>query len=394
MKLDAARGGGRLRGAAAMASRRVASVVWCGAVFGDVAATRTAEGVLGQVDAARPVCRFLALGPANTTLQYADAPSHAMPRVVLALAATTALVATTTCVAAAATPADAFDFRDAASTDGPTPLLWLPLGDSITFGCGNSALPRQKAVCVPNAGGYRVPLAWTLAQLNYNVSTMGTLTNGGDDTPPQWHHHEGHPGWRWDQVDDILDQSLETSPTPPDLVTIHLGTNDCGQGADLPTLQVGVALWLVPQAECVPDLLTMRAYTAASRRGDIARAHPRAGAPTTRPRRTAPARCCRTCSKRCPRPPCSWRRSSASRRRPHAPTPTTRRYPTSSATSKRKEWPSPTRPWRSGRACAWAPTHQGRTHSRACAARPRCTRRPPGICAWRAPLRSTSLRRG
>ena len=35
---------------------------------------------------------------------------------------------------------------------------------------------------------------------------------------------EGHPGWRFDQIDKLLNASFATSPTPPDLITVHLGT--------------------------------------------------------------------------------------------------------------------------------------------------------------------------
>eukprot|EP01052_Picozoa_sp_SAG31_P009117 SAG31_NODE_473_length_15222_cov_4.788005_2_plen_248_part_00 len=106
-------------------------------------------------------------------------------------------------------------------------LLWLPLGDSITWGCGTEAAPRGGPDCCATCGGYRVPLAWALSQAGYNVSTMGTLKSGPEYVPEQWIHHEGHPGSRFDNIDDILNKSMATSTTPPDLVTIHLGTNDC-----------------------------------------------------------------------------------------------------------------------------------------------------------------------
>ena len=51
-------------------------------------------------------------------------------------------------------------FSVAATTD----LLWLPLGDSITWGCGTDAAPRGGAACAGDAGGYRVPMAWALSQ--------------------------------------------------------------------------------------------------------------------------------------------------------------------------------------------------------------------------------------
>lgn len=56
---------------------------------------------------------------------------------------------------------------------------------------------------------------------------MGTLITGPIYTPAQWHRHEGHPGWQINEVDEILNKSLATSARPPDLITIHLGTNDC-----------------------------------------------------------------------------------------------------------------------------------------------------------------------
>ena len=116
-------------------------------------------------------------------------------------------------------------------------LLWLPLGDSITWGCGTDAKPRGGAACCPTCGGYRVPLAWSLSEAGYNVSTMGTLVTGPEYVPNQWIHHEGHPGWRFDQIDAILDKSLTTSAQPPELITIHLGTNDCGQKLTVPTIK-------------------------------------------------------------------------------------------------------------------------------------------------------------
>jgi len=118
-------------------------------------------------------------------------------------------------------------------------VLWLPLGDSITFGCMGPTIQDCHGYGKNGVGsaGYRVPLALALSEPacggcgaaggGYNVSTMGTLSQGPLLTPVQWHRHEGHPGWTINMVDNILNQSLATSPTPPDLITIHLGTNDC-----------------------------------------------------------------------------------------------------------------------------------------------------------------------
>ena len=56
---------------------------------------------------------------------------------------------------------------------------------------------------------------------------MGTLETGPPYVPRQWLKHEGHPGWQINTIDGILKKSLATSAQPPDLITIHLGTNDC-----------------------------------------------------------------------------------------------------------------------------------------------------------------------
>ena len=84
--------------------------------------------------------------------------------------------------------------RSVASPPAKTPLLWLSLGDSITWGCGSDSPPHGSDACPADAGGYRVPLALTLEQAGYNVSTMGTLRAGPSYVPPRWLRHEGHAG--------------------------------------------------------------------------------------------------------------------------------------------------------------------------------------------------------
>ena len=125
-----------------------------------------------------------------------------------------------------------------ASPQGPADVLWLPLGDSITFGCTGPTAQD----CHQEAGSYRVPLAFALSQprlshvhalppsvIGFNITTMGTLFTGPSYVPQQWLRHEGHPGWRIDMIDKQLDKALATSQRRPDLITIHLGTNDCDQ---------------------------------------------------------------------------------------------------------------------------------------------------------------------
>jgi lysophospholipase L1-like esterase len=92
----------------------------------------------------------------------------------------------------------------------------MPLGDSITEGTQ-----------VP--GGYRIGLWQRLSGAGYRVDFVGTQFNGpaalGD------HDHEGHPGWRIDQIDANIAGWLAT--TNPRTVLLHLGTNDVLQNYNL-----------------------------------------------------------------------------------------------------------------------------------------------------------------
>ncbi|WP_371777990.1 ricin-type beta-trefoil lectin domain protein [Streptosporangium subroseum] len=85
----------------------------------------------------------------------------------------------------------------------------MPLGDSITEGTQ-----------VP--GGYRTGLWQRLASGRYTVDFVGSQFNGpgglGD------HDHEGHPGWRIDQIDGNIAGWARTYN--PRTVLLHIGTND------------------------------------------------------------------------------------------------------------------------------------------------------------------------
>jgi lysophospholipase L1-like esterase len=85
----------------------------------------------------------------------------------------------------------------------------MPLGDSITEGTQ-----------VP--GGYRIGLWQRLAGAGYRVDFVGTQFNGpsalGD------HDHQGHPGWRIDQIDANITGWLRSAT--PRTVLLHIGTND------------------------------------------------------------------------------------------------------------------------------------------------------------------------
>jgi lysophospholipase L1-like esterase len=94
----------------------------------------------------------------------------------------------------------------------------IPLGDSITDGTQ-----------VP--GGYRIGLWQRFSSNGYRVDFVGTQFNGpaslGD------HDHEGHPGWRIDQIDANIVGWLQTFT--PHTVLLHIGTNDVLQNFNLST---------------------------------------------------------------------------------------------------------------------------------------------------------------
>jgi lysophospholipase L1-like esterase len=101
--------------------------------------------------------------------------------------------------------------------NGLGPQIWqfqhaltvMPLGDSITDGLNNT-------------GGYRSDLFQLFTVDGRYVDFVGSQTSG----PAQLHdqNHEGHPGWRIDQIDAAVTGWLTTYQ--PDVVLLHIGTND------------------------------------------------------------------------------------------------------------------------------------------------------------------------
>ena len=92
----------------------------------------------------------------------------------------------------------------------------MPLGDSITDGLNGT-------------GGYRSDL-WQLLNVDARfVDLVGSQAAGpallGDK------NHEGHPGWRIDEIDANVGGWLATYQ--PDVVLLHIGTNDVIQDRDL-----------------------------------------------------------------------------------------------------------------------------------------------------------------
>ncbi|MFI6345991.1 SGNH/GDSL hydrolase family protein [Streptomyces sp. NPDC050560] len=94
----------------------------------------------------------------------------------------------------------------------------MPLGDSLTDGF------------TPYPGGYRVVLWQLLAADGTAVDFVGSLANGPAELGD--HDHEGHSGWRIDQLDTGIDAWL--TATAPHTVLLLIGTNDLNQNHDVP----------------------------------------------------------------------------------------------------------------------------------------------------------------
>lgn len=118
-----------------------------------------------------------------------------------------------------------FAFCLASNLLDAAPLKILPLGDSITHGFNGINYPNGS---IP--GGYRRDLRNRLAFAGIPHDFLGSRTdNAGTGMDP---HHEGHPGFRTDQALSKLTSWLAGNP---DIVLMHLGTNDLIQHIPLAT---------------------------------------------------------------------------------------------------------------------------------------------------------------
>lgn len=143
---------------------------------------------------------------------------------------------------------DSFTFRADAGTSSSntatfsivyTPRI-MPLGDSITSGVtnGNGTNPP-----VGQRVGYRKPLRDALLAGGYRIDFVGTLQSGTDaGFLPNDPEHEGHGGWSADQ---LVNGNTNADPgtgtgnlanwlnaTQPDVVLLHIGTNDLNSSSD------------------------------------------------------------------------------------------------------------------------------------------------------------------
>jgi len=110
----------------------------------------------------------------------------------------------------------------------PDPLLVMPLGDSITQARGGSSVEQ------PGFAGYRYWLWKDLESAGYPVDFVGSNYGTWNGPPPYSDYdqdHEGHWGWRADQI--LVEIGDWAAAAHPDVVLIHLGTNDLWQGQSI-----------------------------------------------------------------------------------------------------------------------------------------------------------------
>lgn len=107
------------------------------------------------------------------------------------------------------------------TTAAQSPVRIMPLGDSIT--------QSNK-----DHNSYRRPLWQMLRAAGYQVDFVGSQHTNYQGPPPNPDFdvdNEGHWGWRVDEVLTQLNAWAKTSR--PDIVLVHLGTNDIAQQHDM-----------------------------------------------------------------------------------------------------------------------------------------------------------------
>jgi hypothetical protein len=114
---------------------------------------------------------------------------------------------------------------DRPSTDAPVRIM--PLGNSITQGDMNHPTYRYELWKLMKRDGYAVDYVGT-SRTNYN----------GDNPEQEFDQdHEGHWGWRADQILNGIPGQKRLSDflqySAPDIVLMHLGSNDIFQGESI-----------------------------------------------------------------------------------------------------------------------------------------------------------------
>jgi lysophospholipase L1-like esterase len=121
----------------------------------------------------------------------------------------------------------------------------MPLGDSITWGTPNASY-----------GGYRNLLGTLLTKDGYSFEFVGSRHSGDGVIPSP--NNEGHPGWTIRQIKQGIDSAGWLETYRPDIVLLHIGTNDLrprvGRAASAPgdlSILLDDILIRLPQAHII-----------------------------------------------------------------------------------------------------------------------------------------------
>ena len=142
-------------------------------------------------------------------------------------------------------PAFGQDCPEFAGRVEQTPIM--PLGDSITEAQTGHA-------------SYRYWLWHELVDVGYEVDFVGSMTGvyGGPPLYPDFDQdHEGHWGWRADQI--LIYIFGWATTHNPEVVLMHLGHNDVGQGQTIPSTMNDLALIIGELRTANPDIVILLA---------------------------------------------------------------------------------------------------------------------------------------
>ncbi|MEU9775920.1 GDSL-type esterase/lipase family protein [Streptomyces sp. NPDC047968] len=128
----------------------------------------------------------------------------------------------------------------------------LPLGDSITHGVGT-----------PGQSSYRAQLFTALQDDTSSLDFVGSQDSGQlADTD-----HEGHPGWRIGQIDEIA--GCTVARYRPNVVTLHIGTNDMRDAATAAVAPARLRALLERLRKRDPDMAVLVATLVPSTSGSV-----------------------------------------------------------------------------------------------------------------------------
>ncbi|MCB2017565.1 MAG: hypothetical protein KDF54_08675 [Hydrogenophaga sp.] len=139
-------------------------------------------------------------------------------------------------------------------------LRIMPMGDSITEGAvGHNSYRRDLWTTLNGAG----------CQVNFVGSHSGV--SGGSAANPDFDQdNEGHWGWRTDQM--TAQAAGYVSSSAPDIVLIHLGTNDIFQGENPAAVaqELGVLIDTIRSGKSDTQILLAKIITNAPDPGGVA----------------------------------------------------------------------------------------------------------------------------